>query len=345
MRKSFIFFPCLILILFTRCKKESSQPQPGPPLPYNVYISGSTGSGNSTQAVYWKNDTMHTLASGGLPSLAGNIIYSDSDVYVSGVKGDSTGYWKNGVFVSLNDTTNYGDLIAVSGTNIYATINTKNGNIYRGGYYKNGQYSRISSVDSVSTLVTSIAVRGQDLLIGYTETNGTKPAVAKYWLNGLNFTLSDGTRPAYVFGVAFDGSDIYAVGAELDTVKGFSTAKYWKNGVPTNVSDTTGYNVGLNIVISGTDIYVAGYGHDGSVSSGNKDAARYWKNGTAATITDGVYEAKATSLAITGSDVFVIYQEFQNGASNSANYVKNGNKLTLKSPSPAVASYCFITPP
>jgi hypothetical protein len=336
------FFLLLSISLFTRCKKDAGSPNTNPSIKKDLYISGTLGTGDTAHAVYWKNDSLVTLQSDVLPSYAGNIVVSGNDIYVAGRKGNGSGYWKNGNYISLNDSNSSSFSLAVSVSDIYMMSTLPNGNHYSGGYYKNGLFSRISTIDSINTDVTAIAVSGQDVLLGEIETDGLKPSIAKYWLNGTSHNLTDGSKFAYVFGVAFAGSDIYAVGGEFDSSGKYCTAKYWKNGVPHPVSDFVGVNMGVHIAISGTDVYVAGYGYEGPIFSATR-AAKYWKNGAETMITDGAYESEATWVEISDADVYVVFQEFTQGIFPVAKYLKNGSPVQLTNTTgPASAFSSFI---
>jgi hypothetical protein len=344
MCKNLFVFMLFSIILFTGCKKDAGTPAV-PSNQTDVYISGTLGSGDTTHAVYWKNGNLVMLPDGGLPALAGNIVVSGNDVYVAGTRGKSFGYWRNGNYVSLNDTINSSCILTVSANDVYVLSTLPNGNHYEGGYYKNGQFSRISTVDSINTDVYSLAVNGLDLLVGVIETDGQKPSVAKYLLNGTEHSLTDGTKYAYVFGVAFSGSDIYAVGGEFDSTRKYCTAKYWKNGVAHIVSGTTGINMGTHIAISGNDVYIAGYGYDGPIFSGTR-AAKYWKNGVETQITDGAYDAEASWVEVSGTDVYIVFQEFTQGIFPVSKYIKNGTLVQLTNHKwPANAYSSFVSVP
>jgi hypothetical protein len=341
MGKRLPFFFLLLIFLFTRCKKDTANPS----TQNDLYISGTLGSGDTSHAVYWKNGNLVILPGDGLPSAAGNIAVSGTDVYVAGRKGNGFGYWKNGNYVSLNDTFNLSFSLAVSAGDIYMMSTLPNGNYYMGGYYKNGEFFRISSPDSINTNLTAIAVNGQDLLLGEIETDGSKPSVAKYLLNGTAHDLTDGTKFAYVYGVAFARNDIYVVGGEFDASGKYCTAKYWKNGIPYNVSDTTGYNMGTHIAISGINVYVSGYGYEGPFISAAPRTAKYWRNGVQTRITDGAYDSEASWVEVSGTDVYVVFQEFTQGIFPVAKYLKNGTLVQLTDPAtPAVAYSSLVAP-
>lgn len=332
-----IEFSFLLLLLIAGCKKSTSPPKANTPGQTDVYISGTVGSDDTTHAAYWKNGTMVLLPSGGQYSTAGNIIVTGNDVYVAGSLGKSMGYWKNGNFVSLNDTLNNSFSMAISGSDIYMTATVSDGVHYNGGYYKNGQYSKIAP-DTITTDLLGIAVSGQDVLLGGIESSGLTPTIAKYWLNGEGHNLTDGTKNAFVFGVSFSGSDIYVLGGEFDASTKHCIAKYWKNGVAHIVSDTTGVNIATHIAFSGNDVYIAGFGYEGPIFSATR-AAKFWKNDIETTITDGAYDSEASWVETSGTDTYVVFQEYAQGINQVAEYLKNGVRQQLTDGSRSAHAY------
>ena len=97
------------------------------------------------------------------------------------------------------------------------------------------------------------------LVAGY-ESNGSFN-VAKYWVDGQEIKLSDGTRDASANSMVVSNNDVYIAGSD-------SGAVYWKNNYEVRLSG----DGASSIFVSGNDVYVAG-----SVGS---DTAVYWKNGT-----------------------------------------------------------------
>ncbi|PIE78458.1 MAG: hypothetical protein CSA15_07695, partial [Candidatus Delongbacteria bacterium] len=69
---------------------------------------------------------------------------------------------------------------------------------------------------------------------GY-EHNGTRN-VAKYWKNGEEIALTDGSQNAYAYDITIDNGNVYVVGNESNGTN--NVAKYWKNG--TEVTLTNG---------------------------------------------------------------------------------------------------------
>ncbi|HEV7424604.1 MAG TPA: hypothetical protein VGO21_05490, partial [Candidatus Paceibacterota bacterium] len=96
------------------------------------------------------------------------------------------------------------------------------------------------------------------LVAGY-ESDGTHN-VAKYWVDGQEIKLSDGTQDASANSIFVSKNDVYTAGSDNGAV-------YWKNNSEIRLSG----NNASSIFVSGNDVYVAG-------AHGTK--AVYWKNGT-----------------------------------------------------------------
>jgi hypothetical protein len=155
------------------------------------------------------------------------------------------------------------------------------------------------------------------LVAGY-ESNGTFN-VAKYWIDGQEIKLSDGTRDASANSMVVSNNDVYIAGSD-------SGAVYWKNN---NEIRLSGDNA-TSIFVSGNDVYIAGT-HDSK--------AVYWKNGTeiALDITN-VYgnfnNAAANSIFVSGKDVYAAGYDGPNAV-----YWKNGTEIYLTPTTTTIAGY------
>lgn len=189
-------------------------------------------------------------------------------------------------------------------------------------------------------------------LVGWDQT-GTYNS-AKYWKNGVEYTLS--SFYAQAFAIAISGNDIYIGGHIHDT------AVYWKNGVRYNLPKAAGWSSPIvkGITVSGGQVYATGvtsisganyavywsptgYGilPTGNPYGGNSGAAisvsgsdvhiagwysnggAYWKNGVMTSPTSS-YVLRA--MALNGSD---IYFAGQSTMSQKPAYWKNGILTTL----------------
>ncbi|MES2748499.1 MAG: hypothetical protein V4648_08965 [Bacteroidota bacterium] len=245
------------------------------------------------------------------------------DVYVVGY--ESSGgvyvpkYWKNGTATILETFAGgLAESIFVSGDDVYAA-----GHIYSGGggasvavYWKNGTIASLAA--SSDSYATGIFVSGTDVYVcGYEMSAGTYRA--RYWKNGVVYSLTDGTNNAYARGIFVFGSDVYVCGSENGS--GGSTAKYWKNSVAVNLTTQANGCNATSITMVGNDIYVSG-------REGND--AVYWKNGTktvVSTVTAGSY-FQGNDIALNGTDVYVAGWEETPGPTQGRVW-KNGAATNL----------------
>jgi hypothetical protein len=145
------------------------------------------------------------------------------------------------------------------------------------------------------------------MVAGY-ESDGTHN-IAKYWIDGQEIKLSDGTQDASANSIVVSKNDVYIAGSDNGAV-------YWKNNNETRLS---GKNAS-SIFVSGNDVYIAG-SHDSK--------AVYWKNGMEDTLENSnVYgnfnNAAANSIFISGNDVYAAGYDGPNAV-----YWKNGSEIYL----------------
>jgi hypothetical protein len=234
-------------------------------------------------AVYWKNGNLTYLPENTRPvengywnnypissatSLANSIFISGSDVYIagqehisrvhlpdpndpfgapSGIDAISALYWKNGKAVYLimgpygGSHADEANSIFVLGQDVYAC------GALDAQYWKNGTSFSLPASDAKSIFVSN----GDVYVAGYL--NDGEPvqgyfgtyykAVAKYWKNGTEVRLSDGTKDAYATSIAVVGSDVYVAGTVYNgtSVNGSPNgiATYWKNGQTIALTDGT----------------------------------------------------------------------------------------------------------
>jgi hypothetical protein len=187
---------------------------------------------------------------------------------------------------------------------------------------------------NLTSAATAITVSGSDVyLCGYGADTFSQFSQARYWKNGTEFNLTDGTEFAFAYGIAVSGNDVYVAGMEFShaATHGNYIAKYWKNGVPVVLSDSNYPALVSGIAVSGNDIYVSG-----SITLPGEPyvSGVYWKNGVATSLSNGVNSPStgqtfATGIAVAGSDVYVSGYQQDPYSQNIAMYWKNGAPVYL----------------
>jgi hypothetical protein len=122
--------------------------------------------------------------------LAEFILVKNGDIYVAGQDGSNAVYWKNGVMVKLTD-------------------------------------------GKESSRAYSIAINGNDIYVsGYenVRVNGSAIRVAKYWKNGVDVTLKEGS---VAYSITILNNDVYVVGEDG------RSGTYWKNGNKVSLDNGT----------------------------------------------------------------------------------------------------------
>ena len=161
------------------------------------------------------------------------------------------------------------------------------------------------------------------LVAGY-ESNGTHN-VAKYWVDGQEIKLSDGSQDANAQSIVVSANnDVYVAGSDNGAV-------YWKNNSQIRLS---GDNAS-SIFVTGNDVYVAG--SDGS------NTAVYWKNGTKILLEkNNVYgdfgAFGVNSIFVSGNDVYAAGFEGPNAV-----YWKNGAEIYLTPSTIGTAGFIHAT--
>lgn len=255
---------------------------------------------------------------------------TEPTVFVTGYHGLSAVYWKNGKLVTLPD--GYAaNGIALVGTDVYVAGSGFIDASSRATWWKNESFHGLSDGNRYAT-GKAIQVSGNDVYVcGYDyNMDGAPIPNAKYWKNGMEFTLSDG---ANICGLAHSmwvsGSDAYVAGFITNRSSSIRAAVYWKNGLPVFLTDSTKVlGEATSIFVNGNDVYIAG-----TVSTGLADDAvtfaNYWQNGATVRLTHGVEWAGASSICVNGSDVYVAGYEYAPSGFLVAKYWKNGVPVSL----------------
>lgn len=291
----FLFSTAIISLLLGSCADEISQ------IP-DVYVAGETvAKGGKYVATYWKNQKEIPLTQDTTGNTFANSIALDgNDVYVVGFqqqsfKNDHAIFWKNGIATSLadDDRSSYANAITIVNGDVYIA-----GAEEKAAYWKNGQLNLLDGDEATSIFVVEndVYVAGFDYsgsakywINGFSIslTNGTMDArangiavvgkdvyvvgyedrLAKYWKNGVAFTLT--SKDGEATGIALQGNDVYIVGYENSNTQFFSIVKYWKNGVEVVLTDESQSCIARAITVNNKDVFVAG---------SDFYNAKYWKN-------------------------------------------------------------------
>ena len=235
----------------------------------DVYAAGFENTNNRQVARYWKNGTAVSLTGSGANARSAMIMgisVVGNDVYCVGYEtvlrvdaGQTYGvivakYWKNGVDITLGNTSGFAysiaSSIAVVGSDVYIA-GFGPGGVNAGKtarYWKNGVAAILPTESNYESAANAITFAGGDLFVaGYEIVGGT--SVAKYWKNGTLVRLTDGTRNAVANSIAVVGSDVYVAGYVLDNAYNY-VATYWKNGTATSLTDGSKVGYATSIVVT-----------------------------------------------------------------------------------------------
>lgn len=173
-----------------------------------------------------------------------------------------------------------------------------------------------------------------DVYIAGYESNG-EHLVAKYWKNGVETILSDGSQDAQAKSIFVSNNSVYVVGYESNGNK--NVAKYWKDGVETSLTDGS-QNACANYIFKiNNDIHIVGGEGDFIWGDFNRQPV-HWKNGVSSVLSVGRNEGEALSIANDGGNIYILIQEFNNRA---AGYWKNDDGYRRVTTWLDVNSYCM----
>src|SRR5690606_14789900 len=245
-----------------------------------VYVVGERIYSSSRATAFFEIDghLEELTESSGFAS-AKDIYVTDGDVYVSGIKNESSyvtsmAYWKNGELVTVASGavgSTDGGHIAVKGDDVYIA-GMLDGDLM---YWKTGASVALEGEPGA---VTDIAVAGNgDVYVsGYAFGS---PDVAQYWKNGEKITLGTGERASQANAIFVENSDVYVAGWEtVPRPSGSGTvriARYWKNGEAVDLTDGTHHAEANGIFVVDGKVYTTG------VESVDRRSATYWINGEA----------------------------------------------------------------
>lgn len=307
------------------------------PLVTDVYVAGAEFNSTVGVAKIWKNGVATSLTDGISHGTAGTIVVSGNDVYAGGqlMKGSGSiaAIWKNGTLIPLTDGSQSNCIVYslfVSNGDVYAVgiegyVTTRS--ITVAYIWKNGISSFLTTAPQTAG-AHSVVVYGNDVYVGGYSDDVTIegifniPYKAKIWKNGIQSSLTDGTRYASIKSIFINNNDIYAVGYENNNTNKM-VAKIWKNGIPTPLTDGLYESVANHVCVSGNNVYVVGY-----ESNGLKKIAKIWKNNISTSLSDGTQDGWANEVAVSGNDVYIT-GTVSNGTKTVAKIWKNGIETSL----------------
>ncbi len=223
----------------------------------DTHIVGSYLKSSTRVAGYWKNSNIVSLPiiNSARASSAIKVIVSGSDVYISGNQYDNSkvpisvaGYWKNNQWTSL--TSNYRDrdslanctagAIAISGADIFVPGNCYTGNVNVGltyylGFWKNGVWTELKSLDSQKGgALNYITFDNSDIYVGGFLYDSNRVKKAGYWKNGTWIALNppNPAKDSEVNFISVVGGNVVAAGNAYKNVPDDvrSAPGHWENG-------------------------------------------------------------------------------------------------------------------
>lgn len=205
----------------------------------DIYVL-ATGAG----VAYWKNYEKVIVNTDSQTS-ASSIYVSKEDVFIAGTTNEerrrgNAVYWKNTQEHKL-DFANSGTrarAIAVENNNIHV-LGRVTGFEDRSRYWKNGKLTPISNTALNKDMEPQdLFVTQNDVYILGLDFSDTS-FLAKYWKNGIEIPLSDGSKSYFPQSIQVLDDDVYVTGVE-GTHRFGGKPVYWKNGEITYLSDNYG---------------------------------------------------------------------------------------------------------
>ena len=151
------------------------------------------------------------------------------------------------------------------------------------------------------------------MVSGYSGTPGTNH-VAKFWMDGHETALTNGSNDAYANSIFVSGSKVYIAGTDAST-DSYGFPVYWQNNTEVKLPIKSSAGSANSVYVLGNDIYVAGI---------DSSKAVYWKNGTETFLDNTDSGSSASAVLVSGSDVYIAGTRGYNAV-----YWKNGNLVCL----------------
>ena len=271
-------------------------------------VGGMTKSSSDFTSGIWRNQAFIAQTSGNslhlLSQSEGNRIKSNT------TNGHFAKLWKNGKMQNLSNYQSHANSVFV----------TDNGDVYVAGsapvgrgaaaVWKNGKVQNLAPCTFMHSEANSVFVYNGDVYaVGSEESAITHNRIAKLWINGKTYNLSDEKTLMVASSVYVHNGDVYVAGFELPLEpvscgtcvqirSGFAIAVLWKNGQLQYLTDGVHNAWATSVFVSGNDVYVAGF--EGT-------SARLWKNEVVQNLeneTSGGPFNIVNSVFVSGKDVY-----------------------------------------
>jgi hypothetical protein len=242
----------------------------------DIYVTGNRyifNVGNDA-ACYWKNSVRVDLPFYGYTT---DVLFSGSDVYISGVSMGSTDhnglavgfYLKNDVKTDLVPLTPGAGVnvsgMAVDGDDVYICGYETVGNTKNYLFWKNNHATVLPS----DFFPNAVVIKNGHVYLSGHLTNGTGGIIKDGQLTMLSTSRDINKYPVFPIDIyVSDNDDVYACGL---------FGNYWKNGQEVIVS---GLKINLYAIsLLDNKIYVAGDGYKQTDTGGYEDRTAYWIDG------------------------------------------------------------------
>jgi len=275
-------------------------------------VGGMTKSSSNIASMNWRDQAFTAQKSGNSLHLLSQS--ENNRIKSSTVNGFFAKLWKDGEMHTLSNYHSLANSVFV----------TDDGDVYVAGsapvgrgaaaVWKNGKVQNLTPCAFMHSEANSVYVYNGDVYaVGSEESAITHNRIAKLWINGKTYNLSDEKTLMVASSVYVHNGDVYVAGFELPLEpvscgtcvqirSGFAIAVLWKNGQLQYLTDGVHNAWATSVFVSDNDVYVAGF---------ERMDARLWKNGVAQDLEKGTWNwvdplpENAYSVFVSGKDVYV----------------------------------------
>lgn len=309
--KNFTFKAFAVLSLIAAgmvsCKEDGPQQAEKPQATF--YVAGAQNVSGKYQAAVWVNGIPQKQGEAADNSWCSSLALVGNDLYSAVNESGNAGYasivYKNNVemFTVASGRSEECKInsIAVSGGKVYSCGYTVTGGIKYSKIWENGTQYLAHSGNSDAVRVIPA---GGSIYSVINEGNNTGIVVPRIYKEAVvEYTLTDGTKNAYVVDALYSNGNIYSVGNIPATdPDSEDIIKLWRNGNEIYSINATDVNCVANgLFVNGSDIYVGGYSYDAS----GKRQAKVWKNGNLLySLNGGAQNAEVSSVAMWNGFVY-----------------------------------------